>query len=142
MSRHRISEEWKKLVSERACHRCEYCQSPVDFSTQDFETDLVTPESKGGLVILENIAQACRGCNGHKFNKTKALDPLGGKIVPLFNPRKDVWSNHFAWDSDPVYLIGLTPTGRATIEALQLNRRRLLILRRNLQNIHRHPPVI
>ncbi|TAK47410.1 MAG: hypothetical protein EPO28_01820 [Saprospiraceae bacterium] len=89
---------------------------------------------------MDNIAFTCRGCNGHKYTKTEAPDVLTGSMAPLFHPRKDKWHEHFAWDTDPVYLIGLTPTGRATIEALHLNRTRLLILRKNLQSIHRHPP--
>ena len=53
--------------------------------------------------------------DGSKSNKTHALDPATGIEVPLFHPRRDDWHEHFAWSPDHLYLIGLTPTGRATI---------------------------
>jgi hypothetical protein len=59
-------------------------------------------------------------------------DPETGVLVPLFNPRVDPWKEHFTWDG-PV-LLGLTPSGRATIDVLRINdrirvehRRRLIV---------------
>jgi hypothetical protein len=37
--------------------------------------------------------------------------------------------------------IGLTPTGRATVERLQLNREGVVNLRRVLRTIGQHPPM-
>jgi hypothetical protein len=39
--------------------------------------------------------------------------------VRLFNPRKDIWQEHFSWDG-PV-LQAHTPIGRSTIQVLRLN---------------------
>jgi hypothetical protein len=50
--------------------------------------------------------------------------------VRLFHPHRDVWSHHFAWSSDGAHIIGLTPTGRATAEALRFNRPAMILLRR------------
>ena len=41
--------------------------------------------------------------------------------VPLFNPRTDVWQEHFALSADHAYIIGITPIGRATVAALRFN---------------------
>ena len=41
--------------------------------------------------------------------------------VPLFHPRKDVWSDHFRWSSDYLLIVGTTPTGRATVDQLRMN---------------------
>jgi hypothetical protein len=40
------------------------------------------------------------------------------------------WSRHFRWDG-PI-LIGRTPTGRATVELLQINREERITLRQDL----------
>jgi hypothetical protein len=47
------------------------------------------------------------------------LDDVTGLIVQLFNPRTDVWSDHFKWNG-PV-LVSNTATGRATIRCLAIN---------------------
>ena len=44
-----------------------------------------------------------------------------GEIVPLFNPRTQVWLDHFHWATDGIRIIGLTPVGRVTVAALQLS---------------------
>lgn len=72
--------------------------------------------------------------------KTRAVDPASGKLVPLFHPRRDRWSDHFIWTHDCARLVGLTPVGRATVEALQLNRQGLVNLRRALARCGEHPP--
>jgi hypothetical protein len=87
------------------------------------------------------LAWACPACNSHKYQKTHARDPQTERIVPLFNPRRQQWSQHFAWSEDFMLIIGRTATGRATIEALHLNRPELLNLRRALRAVGKHPPV-
>ncbi len=82
----------------------------------------------------------CHFCNNHKYNRTKARDPVSGEMVALFHPRRDRWTEHFAWDVDGTHILGLTPTGRATVEALQLNREPLVNLRRVLVAAGEHPP--
>lgn len=82
----------------------------------------IIPRSQDGKTTLDNLALACQGCNGHKYNKTEGSDPVRGEIVSLYHPRQQKWSSHFRWNDDYTLIVGLTPTGRATIEALQLNR--------------------
>jgi hypothetical protein len=69
----------------------------------------------------------------------EAVDPQTGQMVRLFHPRRDAWADHFAWD-ERWRIVGLSPTARATIRALQLNRRRLLFVRRDLAHVGRYPP--
>ncbi len=52
---------------------------------------------------------------------TEVTDPLTGNIVFLFNPRQQIWSEHFAWSEEGTQVLGITETGRATVEALALN---------------------
>ena len=100
----------------------------------------IIPESKGGDDDVENLACACGGCNGSKYNKTHVADPFDGKIVPLFHPRQMSWYDHFAWPPDFLYIIGITEIGRATVEALNLNRTGLINFRRALLKLGVHPP--
>jgi hypothetical protein len=56
----------------------------------------------------------------------------------LFNPRSQLWKQHFSWSGDFLQITGRT-TGRATVEALHLNRPELVNLRRALLLIDEHP---
>ncbi|MBP9074885.1 MAG: HNH endonuclease [Caldilineaceae bacterium] len=94
----------------------------------------------GGETALDNLALACQGCNNHKYTKTEAQDPVSDKVVPLYHPRQQRWHDHLAWNDGFILVVGLTPTGRATIKALQLNRVELINLRRILYAMGEHPP--
>jgi len=136
----RMSTALKRTVAARAHDRCEYCQSPAAIATQSFTIDHIRPRASGGKTRLNNLAWACLGCNHHKHTKRKVIDPLTQKSVQLFNPRRQAWSEHFAWNEDATRIIGQTPCGRATVEALQLNRPALVNLRRILVLANVHPP--
>ena len=132
MGRERSSTQQKRLVAERANHRCEYCQSPDAYSPQTFSIEHIIPVSKGGVTALENLAFACQGCNNHKYTKVVGIDLITNQSVSLYNPRLDAWVEHFVWHDDGLELIGISATGRATIATLHLNRQRLINLRRLL----------
>ncbi|MFO0969362.1 MAG: hypothetical protein U0793_27715 [Gemmataceae bacterium] len=44
---------------------------------------------------------------------------MKGRIVVLFNPRRQRWQRHFNWEG--ARLAGLTPCGRATVDVLNIN---------------------
>jgi hypothetical protein len=89
---------------------------------------------------VAELAWSCPACNSHKSDKTCDRDPLTGREVPLFNPRTQEWKHHFRWSSDGLQVVGHTATGRATEQALHLNRRELVNLRYVLSTIGEHPP--
>lgn len=119
-----ISAAKRKEVEKRAKNLCEYCLCPQDHSPQPFSIEHILPKAKKGSDDLGNLALACQACNNAKYIKIEALDPLSREIVPLYNPRKDVWSQHFAWNTDFSEIIGISPTGRATVKTLKVNRER------------------
>jgi hypothetical protein len=135
-----ISDSLRQLVTNRANGCCEYCQSQESFATERFSIEHIEPRAAGGLTVAENLALACQGCNGHKAIKTTAVDVETQPPVPLFHPRQQLWQEHFAWSEDRLRIVGRTPTGRATVAALRLNRASLLNLRRALIAINAHPP--
>jgi hypothetical protein len=66
-----------------------------------------------------NLALACHHCNIHKGPNIASVDPRTRKKVWLFNPRRHKWTRHFRWEGP--FLVGKTPTGRATVHALATN---------------------
>lgn len=108
-------------VKARAAGRCEYCQAPQILIGQAFHLDHIAPRSAGGQTIAENLCLACSHCNIAKGDRIAALDPRTSKSVLLYNPRKDIWEEHFRWSQNWRKLIGRTPTGRATVRALDMN---------------------
>ncbi len=132
--------ELRRLVVARAFNCCEYCWSLARYSLHIFALEHVIPKKRKGKTIASNLALACQGCNGFKHIRIKARDPLTRKIVPLYHPRRHVWREHFTWSDDYLEILGLTPTGRATVVALRLNRAEVVNLRRILIAFNEHPP--
>lgn len=95
---------------------------------------------KNGLTDLSNLAYSCGGCNAHKKDKTESPDPLTRQLASLFNPRIDDWSEHFEWSDDDLHVVGITPTGRATVNRLKVNREGNVNLRCLLILAELHPP--
>jgi hypothetical protein len=127
-------------VIRRARECCEYCRSQARFSPDPFSVEHIVPRSHGGTDESSNLALSCQGCNNRKYVSVEAVDPVSGEMAPLFHPRRQRWQDHFAWDEDSSVVVGLTPTGRATIQKLELNREGVVNLRRALHAIGRHPP--
>ena len=104
------------------------------------EVEHVIPTAAGGSDRESNLWLACRLCNNAKGVQTLALDPVSGRRVKLFNPRRQRWRSHFAWDRDGVRILGMTPCARATILALQLNNALSVMVRRQWVAAGWHPP--
>ena len=86
MPEDRIDAPLRCAVEDAAHGCCEYCRSPERFAVQAFDVDHIVPKSRGGGSTLGNLALSCPGCNGHKYNRTEALDPLSGEAAPLSIP--------------------------------------------------------
>jgi hypothetical protein len=136
----RISKTKKDQIANRAGNCCEYCRSNENFSPDPFSVEHIIPSSKEGPDTLTNLAFSCQGCNNRKYNHTEAIDPVTNEIVRLFHPRNDNWQEHFQWSLDQTTIIGVTPSGRATVAKLDLNRKGVVNLRHVLVGIGEHPP--
>lgn len=112
------------LVKERAGHRCEYCRMSQSLQGATFHVEHIIPVTCEGTTTEDNLALACPSCNLHKSNRSHATDPDTQEITTLFHPRKQRWSDEFAWEGRR--MTGITATGRATIQALDLNHPRRL----------------
>jgi hypothetical protein len=104
------------------------------------ELDHLVPEALGGATEAENLWLACSGCNARKAERVLGIDPLTGDSVRLFDPRRQSWPEHFRWVEGGALVEGVTPTGRATVATLQLNRSALVWARRAWVAVGWHPP--
>jgi len=140
MSKTSISPTLRQLVVEKSHYRCCYCLAQEDVVGMRFTVDHIIPESLGGTTTADNLCLACWDCNLIKQTRIAAIDPESGKMVPLFHPVQQNWHDHFAWRSEGVLVVGLTATGRATINALKLNRNLLVQARKRWIEADWHPP--
>lgn len=86
-------------VAERAGHRCEYCRAPEAIFNFPFEVEHIVPPGRGGNQDETNLALSRRSCNLFKADRLNVVDPATGKTVPLFNPRRHSWEDHFQVDN-------------------------------------------
>ncbi|GAB4344348.1 MAG: hypothetical protein OHK0047_37310 [Leptolyngbyaceae cyanobacterium] len=133
-----IPASLRRLVIERANNRCEYCGISQIGQVATFHIDHIVPVVAGGETTADNLALACVSCSLRKGARQELEDLETGETVSVFNPRQQDWKQHFAWNG--VEMVGLTPTGRATITALNLNRETMLAIRAEEELLGRHPP--
>lgn len=140
MSSERVSAAVRRQVNLRARGLCEYCGCPARYTNAPFHCEHILPRDAGGETSLDNLAWSCPWCNAHKYIKMRFRDPQTGRSVLLFHPRRQRWGRHFRWSEDALQIVGRTATGRATVDALQLNRPERINLRRILLAVGEHPP--
>jgi hypothetical protein len=120
MSTPYVPASLRRLVVERADNRCEYCGIPEAATFAAHELDHIVAQKHGRQTETGNLALSCALCNKHKGSDLTSVDPETGDIIPLYHPRKDIWSDHFKLDQTRI--VPLTAKGRVTIQLLQLNR--------------------
>ncbi len=114
-----LSEALRRQVVTRARHICEYCLLPESAKLFTFEVDHIISEKHRGETNADNWCLSCLDCNRHKGSDIASLDPESGALVRLFNPRRDIWHEHFRLEGAQIQ--GLTPVGRVTVFLLRLN---------------------
>lgn len=135
-----IPAELQRQIRTRFADRCGYCQTPEQLSVAIFEFEHIIPRSARGKTEFENICLSCPTCNRYKADCSEAPDPVTHEVVALFHPQRDNWRDHFRWNDDATLVTGLTPTGRATIAALRMNRTQMIRVRRMWHAMGEHPP--
>jgi hypothetical protein len=140
MSQTRIPKALRNKVAAKARYRCGYCLTQEKVTGMPMDVDHLIPEALGGPTEEANLWLVCGLCNAFKSNRVNVVDPETGEIIVLFNPRYQIWSEHFRWVSSGEIIEGITSTGRATVSALQLNRELLVEARRLWAAVGWHPP--
>src|SRR4051794_5811632 len=110
----------RNFVRQRAGDRCEYCGLHQDLSPlASHQIEHIRPRNHRGTDDEYNLALACIDCNLHKGTNVAGYDPQTGALTELFNPRRQVWSEHF--ERRGLLILGLTPVGRTTVAVPELN---------------------
>lgn len=135
-----IPVELQRQIRSQFSNCCAYCQTAEALTVTTFELEHIQPLSADGKTTFENLCLACPSCNRHKAARQTAIDPDTNLEERLFHPYKQKWTDHFCWNNDSTEIIGLTPTGRATIRALKMNRDQLIRVRRMWVSLGEHPP--
>jgi hypothetical protein len=118
-------------VRRRAERRCEYCLV--------HEEDSWVPHVPDHIIALKHHGEtrACYVCNNLKGSDLASIDRATGRIVRLFQPRRDRWEKHFRLDGGRI--VPLTAIGRVTESLLRLNHPQSLEMRMVLLRAGRYP---
>ncbi|MEQ8676535.1 MAG: HNH endonuclease signature motif containing protein [Aggregatilineales bacterium] len=115
-----VSNEQKRLVRQRAGNCCEYCRLSQSGQLVSFQIDHIIAVKHDGTDEDDNLCLACYDCNIYKGSDVAALDPLTRAATRLYDPRQQVWDEHFRLNPDAT-ISGLTPEGRTTVRVLRIN---------------------
>ncbi len=83
------------------------------------------------------MCYVCPFCNRFKGSDIASLDPAGGSLTRLYNPRTDRWEEHFQAVAGAIH--PLTAIGRATTRTLKLNLPARVEVRKILTLVGRYP---
>ena len=120
----------REFVRQCADRRCEYCRLPEAADEWPFHVEHIVARQHGGDNRYENLCWACSRCNLYKGPNLASIDAESGQVVSLFNPRMELWIEHFSLVDDRV--IGITAVGRVTAQLLRMNAARRVALRSEL----------
>jgi hypothetical protein len=135
-----IGSSLRQRIAARDRHRCAYCLTAEAVCGLRMHVDHIIPEVIGGETVEENLCLACFSCNIFKGRQVSAEDPETFEREPLFHPLREKWSDHFTWSEDQTLILGLTPVGRATVQALKLNNPTVVRARVRWVQAGWHPP--
>jgi hypothetical protein len=123
-----VDAEARRLVRQRAENRCEYCRLPEELGEVTFHVEHIVARQHRGSDELSNLALACDRCNLSKGPNLSTK--VEGETIELFHPRQHQWQDHFTFSGPEI--IGLTPTGKATVLLLKMNAPRRVAIRRQI----------
>lgn len=84
-----------------------------------FQIEHIIALKHHGLTVSENLAYACPICNANKGTDIGTVLKGSDVLVPLFNPRKHRWHDHFELVSGEI--LSTTDIGSATVKILEFN---------------------
>ena len=130
-----ISQQLRREIRARAGGRCEYCLMDDGCLVWGCEVDHILSRKHGGTSELSNLALSCARCNRAKGTDIGSVHAESEELVRFFNPRRDLWGEHFRIDGPRI--VGLTLIGQVTVTLLQFNQDERLLERALLQQAGR-----
>lgn len=131
-----IPNAWRKLIAKRALFLCEYCLIHEEDTILTCPIDHIKSIKHGGPHHPDNLAFTCVYCNRNKGTDVGTFIS-GNQFIRFFNPRTDIWSQHF--ELDGALLLPKTEIGEATVKILRFNEVDRLIERQDLIDENRYP---
>jgi hypothetical protein len=138
MPRSYISAELRRLVAKRADYSCEYCLI-VEENTPSCQVDHIISVKHGGDSTAENLCYACLFCNLQKGTDLGSINWRNGELVRFFNPRRDLWKEHFQLDG--AIIQPTTDIGEVTARILDFNDTDRILERQILIENNRYPSI-
>lgn len=127
---HYISNHLRLLVCKRAFHTCEYCLTHEDDTYYTCPIDHIISLKHGGLTTEDNLAFTCVFCNRNKGSDIASFVNDPSEVVRFYNPRTDLWLDHFRVDGH--LITGITDIGEVTIKILEINNLQRVLERKAL----------
>lgn len=110
----------RDVVWQRAGERCAYCRIPHEATPLIlFHIEHMLARQHGGSDRPDHLALACDRCHAYKGRHLTSIAPDTSGIVPLLHPWQDAWNAHCRCDGGTI--VGLTPTGHATVRLRNMN---------------------
>jgi hypothetical protein len=135
-----VAAALRREVITRAGNCCEYCLVSQDDRLWPYEIDHIIAEKHGGATEADNLCWSCYLCNGYKGSDIGSIDwNYSERLTPLFNPRTQMWEEHFRFDLATGLFEALSPEGRVTIFLLRLNSDEQVKTRQLLLTSKRYP---
>jgi hypothetical protein len=134
-----VSADLRRLVVARAESLCEYCLVHADDAFFGCEVDHVVSEKHGGLTTADNLAFACLPCNRRKGSDIGSVAEGTGALTRFYNPRTDVWLEHFSYDEDGSVIRPLSEIGEVTARIFGFNQPEQVLERESLRTGGRYP---
>jgi hypothetical protein len=132
-----IPADLRRLVVARAENLCEYCLIVEEDTFYGCETDHIISEKHGGGTSADNLAYACVFCNQAKGSDVGSIHWETNGFIRFFNPRTDVWAEHFELSRSR--LEGRTPSGIVTARIFGFNTGERVLERKTLPDVGRFP---
>ena len=127
-----VDDASRRLVIERAERHCEYCLVHEDSAGFPHQIDHIISRKHGGSSGIGNLAYACVLCNRYKGSDIASIDPAG-QPTRFFDPRRDIWDEHFKLNGPVIQPI--TTVGEVTARVLRLNASERVIERQLWQSL-------
>ncbi|WP_420125364.1 HNH endonuclease [Longimicrobium sp.] len=135
-----ISANLRREVVRRAGEICEYCLIHQDDALLGCAVDHILSEKHGGRTEFDNLALSCTLCNRRKGTDIASVVPQTRRVVALFDPRADSWTDHFRLSADVLTIHPRTEVGRVTARLLGFNEFHRQAERALLREEGRYPP--
>ena len=127
-----LPQPLRREVVERAEERCEYCRTHQNNTAFGCEVDHILSEKHMGRTESQNLALSYFFATAIRAaTSAPSVQRKTRKSSAFFNPRIDVWAEHFALDAEQ-RMIPLTDIGRVTARILGFNAENSLLERQAL----------